>query len=124
MNTSKYFSDPISLSQIKCPCGCNSGSLDDGLLVILDKIRERFDRPININSGFRCEDHNESVGGVPESAHIKGLAADIRCDNSRDRFELINVLLSYVPVRRIGMGSNFIHIDIDEDKPLDVMWVY
>lgn len=37
---------------------------------------------LKINSGYRSEDLNEMVGGVPNSQHMKGQAADIRCGRS------------------------------------------
>jgi zinc D-Ala-D-Ala carboxypeptidase len=36
-------------------------------------------RPIIITSGYRCPELNRVVGGVADSAHVKGLAADIIC---------------------------------------------
>ena len=35
---------------------------------------------LEINSGFRCEELNRLVGGLPDSQHVLGQAADIRCD--------------------------------------------
>ena len=35
---------------------------------------------LSINSGYRCEELNRLVGGVPNSQHVLGQAADIRCD--------------------------------------------
>lgn len=36
-------------------------------------------RPIHINSGYRCEALNTRVGGAARSRHVFGLAADIIC---------------------------------------------
>ena len=44
---------------------------------VLDPVRERYGKPIKVNSGFRCLVHNKTVGGVPNSQHVKGEAADI-----------------------------------------------
>lgn len=44
----------------------------------LDYIRSNFRCPIVVNSAFRTNAVNQSVGGVPTSYHLKGLAADIR----------------------------------------------
>lgn len=35
--------------------------------------------PIHVNSGFRCAALNAAVGGSANSAHMRGLAADIIC---------------------------------------------
>ena len=93
------------------------------LLSKLDMIREEFGKPIHINSGYRTEAHNEEVGGKPTTSHLKGLAADIACKNSADRFELINLFIKY-EINRIGVATTFIHIDIDKHKVKNVMWTY
>lgn len=53
------------------------------LLVVklLDPIRDYVAEPIYINSGYRSERLNRAVGGVPDSQHRKGQAADIRIGN-------------------------------------------
>ncbi len=38
---------------------------------------------ININSGYRCKELNNKVGGVPSSQHLSGMAVDIVCDDIR-----------------------------------------
>jgi len=93
------------------------------LLKILDSIREEFGKPITINSGYRTPAHNEAVGGTEKSSHLKGLAVDIACDNSRDRYLLIELLMEH-GVSRIGIAGSFIHADIDTDKPGFVIWTY
>ena len=44
---------------------------------VLEPLRVAMGRPINISSGFRCEQLNKAVGGVYNSQHLKGQAADI-----------------------------------------------
>ena len=51
---------------------------------VLDPVRERLGIPIVVNSGYRCEKHNKDVGGVRNSQHLRGEAADVTCaDNER-----------------------------------------
>ena len=51
---------------------------------VLDPVREKLGMPIVVNSGYRCERHNKDVGGVKNSQHLRGEAADIHCaDNER-----------------------------------------
>ena len=45
----------------------------------LDGIREKLGKPILINSGYRSPMLNKAVGGVANSQHLKGLAADVVC---------------------------------------------
>lgn len=44
---------------------------------VLEPLREHFDTPVIISSGYRCPQLNKAVGGVPNSQHLKGEAADI-----------------------------------------------
>ena len=55
---------------------------------VLDPLRERWGKPIKVNSGYRCPALNEAVGGVPNSQHMKGEAADISGANARETAEL------------------------------------
>lgn len=101
-----------------------SGQLmDKQILEMLDLVREKFDKPIHINSGYRTSVHNEKVGGKQNSSHLKGLAVDIACNNSRDRHELLWCLQD-VGFNRIGIAKTFIHVDIDKDKDKNVIWTY
>ena len=45
----------------------------------LASVRERFGKPIFVNSAYRTFKVNEQVGGTKSSYHLKGRAADIRC---------------------------------------------
>jgi uncharacterized protein YcbK (DUF882 family) len=96
--------------------------MSDSFIKMLDSVREEYGKPIRINSGFRTEEANTRAGGVSNSSHLKGLAADLRVKNSKERYELLTVLMKYFD--RIGVAKSFIHVDIDEDKPQGVIWVY
>jgi hypothetical protein len=79
--------------------------------------------PMVIYSGMRCQKHNERVGGVPDSAHTKGVAVDVKCHSSRGRFAIINAALS-AGFTRIGVAKTFVHLDVDLSLPQQVMWTY
>lgn len=53
---------------------CNLSALCE---YVLDPVRIAFKRPIHINSGFRSTKVNASIGGVSNSQHCLGEAADI-----------------------------------------------
>lgn len=91
----------------------------------LDKARGIAGVPFIIESGFRTPEHNKEVGGVENSAHTKGLAVDLRCNNSVNRFKIVSALLN-VGFKRIGISykRNFIHADIDTSLPQEVIWGY
>ena len=89
----------------------------------LDEAREIADLPFKINSGFRTFRHNKKVGGKSDSSHLRGLAVDISCTDSRSRYYIITALLE-AGFNRIGVGDTFIHVDDDKEKSKNVIWTY
>lgn len=65
---------------------------------ILDPLREEYGFAIVVNSGYRCHKLNKIVGGVKNSAHIDGRAADIRAVHvcRRDNMQIGNILLAHL----------------------------
>jgi len=116
----KYF----NYEEFDSPDIQGSGQLmDPKLLDMIDKAREIYGKPIRVTSGYRTEDHNRKVGGVDSSSHLKGLAIDVACVRSNDRFEMLTALIE-VGFNRIGVAGTFIHVDIDKDKSQNVIWTY
>lgn len=70
MKQNKYFKE----SEFKCKygkCELSRGMPTDELIDTLVEIREHFNTPITINSGYRCSEHNAKVGGAPKSRRIQ-----------------------------------------------------
>ena len=84
----------------------------------LELVRIEYDKPMRINSGIRCLEHNRKIGSRDTSSHIKCLAADIGCTNMSERKELLYILMKQFD--RIGINKKFIHVDVDSDKPSGV----
>ena len=97
--------------------------MDVDFLAKLDKAREHAGIPFVINSAYRSPEHNAKVGGTPNSSHLKGLAVDIRCNNSVNRFKVLNALIAN-GFNRIGIADTFIHVDLDLSKSANVIWTY
>lgn len=103
---------------------------DPLLISMLDLARHEAGHPFYIVSGKRTVEENFRVGGVPDSAHLKGYAADIRCHDSM----ALNRILRGVHragFRRIGMNGALehrdfkivaVHVDIDPSKS-DATWI-
>ena len=49
---------------------------------VLDPVREKLGRPITVNCGYRSPKLNNAVGGVSNSQHVTGEAADIESYNN------------------------------------------
>ncbi len=116
----KYF----TLSEFASPDEIASGSkMDKDFLEKLDYARGNAGIPFKITSGYRSEAWNQRVGGRVGSSHLKGLAADIACIGSRDRYIIVKALMD-VGINRIGIGKTFIHCDVDKNKDANVIWLY
>lgn len=112
-------------TEFACKCGCGSTTIDPRLLEMLNKARDYAGIPFVITSGVRCKAHNKSIGGVTNSPHIGGYAADISAVDSRSKYLIVKAAL-HVGFNRVGVGKNFVHVDVDDraNKPQDVLWVY
>ena len=109
-------------SEFACKCGRCGGGADrmvSDLLDRLDEARAMAGIPYVISSGNRCPAHNKVVGGVADSAHTRGYAADIRCTDSHTRFAVLRAVLD-AGFRRVELAPTWIHVDCDPDKARDV----
>ncbi len=66
--------------EFRCPCGkCNGYPYEPDLRLVkvLQEMRDHYNTPINITSGVRCQNFNDSLpGSVKNSPHLYGKAAD------------------------------------------------
>ena len=113
MAESKYFSE----SEMQCHGdGCCDGgayNVSQRLLDLLDQLRENVGGPINPTCMYRCPIHNREVGGVPNSQHVDGTAADLACPDSLTMDEFL-WHCQQLPFDGIGVyyDSQFIHVDV------------
>lgn len=96
--------------------------LDIKLMVLLDNARTMADIPIIITSGIRTVKENIHAKGVNNSAHLLGLACDIKCENSTQAFLIVKGAI-VAGFKRIGLGKGHIHLDIDPEKPQNVLFI-
>jgi len=128
VKSNKYF----NISEFKCKCGkCEipNGMPPDALIDLLIEIREHFNKPLIINSGYRCESHNKKIGGATHSRHVVGDAVDftIKDFKTKDVFEYIIKKYNNEPLGlAISINPNneysgFIHLDTRGKK---ARWSY
>lgn len=124
--------------------GCDSrripqaGSIEEAnilrLALELDKVRESWGSPIGVTSWFRPPAVNHEQGGMPNSQHILGLAADIYTMDATDQWHPRNKEFEHWldtvawRGRALGYGcrSNrgFTHVDLRPDPNGDYHWNY
>lgn len=79
---------------------------------ILDPVRKAFGKPIKVSSGFRSPLLNKAVGGVSNSQHLKGLAADLQVSDMKALKQ--DILESGVPFDQLieenKSGTKWLHI--------------
>ncbi len=59
---------------------------------LLDPVRELWGAPLGVNSGYRCAELNEAVGGAPSSQHLAGEAADITAGSREGNRRLFGLI--------------------------------
>lgn len=69
-------SPAFRVREFRCRDGTDTILIDEGLVVLLQCIREHFGKPVHITSGYRTAEHNAAVGGSKSSQHLLGRAAD------------------------------------------------
>lgn len=105
-------------SEFKCKCGgkyCNGfpSEPDERMVRIADQLRKNLDVPITIVSGLRCKTWNEIQGGVSNSQHMYGEAADIYAKGvSQSRVEAELDKIGGVRYHYAITGSSNVHFDV------------
>ena len=81
----------------------------------LDGIREKLGKPILVSSGYRCPMLNKAVGGVVNSQHLKGLAADVVCADMESLEKVLRETGGFdqlIKEHRKGTSSFWFHISV------------
>ena len=84
---------------------------------LLEPAREAIGCPIIINSGFRNADVNRRVGGVKNSQHLQGCAADIRPKDPQQFQRLVSFLKQCEYTDQLLTGSGWLHISWTPFRP-------
>ena len=80
-----------------------------GCLMILEPARQMVG-PIIINSGYRNPRVNTLVGGVRNSQHLQGQAADIRPRDPQQFLNLVSFLKSHELTDQLLTATGWLHI--------------
>ncbi|MCC5912463.1 MAG: DUF882 domain-containing protein [Clostridiaceae bacterium] len=100
----------FQLWEFQCRGGTQLVKLDNRLLEKLQQLRDRVGGPVNLTSGYRTLEHNQRVGGSPNSQHMLGRAADIQVPGYSP--ETIARLAEELGFTGIGTYPTFTHVDV------------
>lgn len=104
-------------SEFLCKCGCGGGHgrMHPHLILGLQMLRDIIGKPIVLTCAYRCVKHNAEVGGVPNSYHTQGIAADIYVEGLTP-YELAGQATRVPFFLNGGIGiypkRGFVHVDV------------
>ncbi|MBN1592238.1 MAG: peptidase M15 [Candidatus Coatesbacteria bacterium] len=117
-------SDHFNLREFQCPC-CGRVKLHSAVIDALEALRSKIgNKPIIIESGYRCAEHNEDIGGAPDSDHLYGWAVDVRV-NEMSPAEIANAAKRLPAlIKRLGLyeGRDCVHIGVVEREDFPSRW--
>lgn len=115
-NGASKLSEHFKVKEFYCHDGSDPIFISAMLVKILEKIRQHFNKPVNINSGYRTVPHNQKNGGATYSQHLYGTAADISIKGVTPR-QIKEYAETLMPDwGGIGVYTSFTHIDVRENK--------
>lgn len=86
------------------------------LAELLQQVRDHFQTPIFINSGFRCKALNDAVNSRDTSQHLKACAADIRISGVSPKEGVQRIIDAKIPYDQIICEyDSWIHISVSND---------
>lgn len=106
----------FTVSEFACNDGSSPVFVAPELVTILQKIRTNFGKAVTITSAYRTPDYNSKVGGVSNSQHLLGIAADIVVSGVTPATVAAYVETLIPNTGGIGIYSSFVHVDVRETK--------
>jgi hypothetical protein len=103
----------FSREELACHC-CGELVLDDRLVAALESLRKVAGAPVIIHDAYRCPGHNQEVGGVTDSEHTRGMAADVRIEGLSLQ-QMYEAALKVPEFLEGGIGAydgGFLHVDV------------
>jgi hypothetical protein len=113
---SKKLSANFKVREFACSDGSDPIFIAPELVNILQKIRDHFGKPVNINSAYRTPAKNKAVGGATHSQHLYGIAADISIPGISPKTVAAYAETLLPNTGGIGIYKTFTHIDVRRTK--------
>jgi len=110
----------FSKAELACHC-CGELKIVHELVDALELLRTLAQRPVVVHDGYRCLSHNQQVGGVTDSEHTRGQAADVSIPglSLQQMFELALKVSAFFHGGIGAYDGKFLHLDI---RPRAARW--
>lgn len=99
----------FKIKEFACKDGSDEIKIEDELVEKLQIIRSYYNSPVTINSAYRTPSWNAAVGGVKNSNHVLGKAADIRVKGHTPNE--VAAFAKKIGFRGVGLYKDFVHVD-------------
>lgn len=76
---------------------------------VLQPLRDHYGQPVKISSGYRCQALNKAVGGVTNSQHMRGQAADIKILGVTPT-HIADYIANHLPYDQVILYPTFVHV--------------
>ena len=111
-----YLSPDFQVKEFACRDGSDKIMISLRLVHILQCIRDHFGKPVTVNSAYRTEAYNATVGGAKASQHLRGTAADIAIKGVAPSAVAAYAETLLPNTGGIGRYETFTHVDVREGK--------
>jgi murein L,D-transpeptidase YcbB/YkuD len=103
----------FKVKEFKCKDGSDEVKVDEGLVEVLQKIRDYFSKAITVVSDYRTPAYNKRIKGASKSQHLYGRAADIQVAGVKPR--TVAEYAESIGVKGLGLydysSGGFVHVD-------------
>ena len=113
----KKLSENFRVKEFRSRDGADKILIDEKLVKLLQKMRDKFGE-ITISSAYRTAPYNRKVGGVSNSQHLYGLAADVTIMDNGKLLEAAQYA-EKIGFKGVGLDEkyqNFLHLDTRKNK--------
>ena len=112
----KKLSSNFKVSEFACKDGSDAILVAPRLVMVLQTIRDHFGSAVTITSAYRTPQYNATVGGVAQSQHCYGTAADIKVSGQKPETVAAYARKIMPDWGGVGVYDSFCHIDVREAK--------
>ena len=114
----KKLSSNFRVQEFACGDGTDTVFVAPRLVMVLQSIRSHFGKAVNIHSGYRTPPYNTKVGGVEDSQHTYGTAADISIKgvSVSDVAAYARSIMPDWGGVGIYKSQGFVHVDVRETR--------